>query len=296
MSYKHKTPHLGIPVVGHRDRIMPDVEMRKYTIIENMLIAGTQGLTEVVFDDGSYSLEEDGGEYAVSVKAGGTYPSMHGIVGGFYFKAASKVCWSGLRPDHAYYLYVKATPSTPHDHSSVRLAASTVLLGKGSLLMAYVDLREEVPEVDTRPDGKVYSADVARHASDSVNPHGVRMEQDELVVTRDLAIGAGAAVSVGDESFQGAEFAAALNVLMGRRVEVVDFESGGEKGVLLKAGSTVRFAQAQERGAPGRDGPAAGGIGVGYYGDDETVDSESEFKVYNHGAEGLPMRALVICG
>ena len=52
MTYKQKTPHLGIPVVGNRDRISPDVEMRKYTIIENMLIAGTQGLTEVVFDDG----------------------------------------------------------------------------------------------------------------------------------------------------------------------------------------------------------------------------------------------------
>lgn len=295
MSYRQKTPHLGIPVVGHRDRIMPDVEMRKYRIIENMLIAGTQGLTEVVFDDGSYALEKDGDQYAVSVRAGGTYPSMHGVVGGFYFRAASKVAWDGLKPGYAYLLYVKATPSTPHDHSSVRLTASTVRLGKGSLLMAYVDLREEVPEVDTQPDGKVYSQDVARHASDSSNPHGVSLEQDELVVTKELRLGPGALVDVDGHVMQAPDFAGAANALVGRKVQRIDFESGGAAGVVVRAAGKVVFASAQRRVTGALEG-VAGEVAVGYFGEDDSVDAEGEFKVYNTGTEGLPMRALVICG
>ena len=295
MSYKQKTPHLGIPVVGNRDRIMPDVEMRKYTIIENMLIAGTQGLGEVVFDDGSYSLEKNGDKYAVTVRAGGTYPSMHGIVGGFYFKAAAKVAWENLAPGHAHFLYVKGTPQTPHDHSSVRLASSTVRLGKGSLLMASVDLREETPEIDTNLDGKVYSADVARHAADTSNPHGVCFEQDELVIAKELRILAGALVEMEGSVFQGIDFVNAAAALSGRKVQTVSFKSAGPAGAIVKAQGKVLMAQVQRCVEGSFDGEV-GEVGVGYFGQDGSVDSESEFKVYNSGVENVPMRALVICG
>jgi len=296
MSYKQKTPYLGIPVVGKRDRIMPDVEMRKYTIIENMLIAGTQGLTEVVFDDGSYNLELDGDEYSVSVLAGGTYPSMHGIVGGFYFKAQAKVRWGGLRRGHFYYLYVKAMPSTPHDHSAVRLASSTVLLGKGSLLMATADLRAETPSVDESPDGKVYSKDVARHASDTSNPHGRKLEQEELVVTRELVLASGALVELEGEVMQGSDLVNAAAALTGRRAQTIDFYSAGAAGVVVKAAGKVRSVQVHRRATGSMMLGSMGDVGIGYFGEDESVDAEDEFKVYNTEAEGVPMRALVITG
>jgi hypothetical protein len=295
MSYKQKTPHLAIPVVGRGDRISPDVEMRKYTIIENMLIAGTQGLTEVVFDDGSYSLDKEGEEYSVSVRAGGTYPSMHGIVGGFYFKAAPKVAWDGLAPGRLHYLYVKATPQTPHQNSSVRLTSSTVELGKGSLLMATVDLREESPEVNPYPDGKVYSQDVARHASDTSNPHGRKVEQDEMVIAKALVLMEGAQVEIGSETVSAGDFVTAVAALVGRTAQSVDFDSGGLSGAVVRAGGKVLSVQVHRR-VVGSFDDSLGHVGVGYFGEDPSVDGEREFKVYNTGAEGVPMRALVICG
>jgi hypothetical protein len=294
MRYKQITPHLGIPVVGKGDRIMADLEIRKYTIIENMLIAGTQGLSEVVFDDGTYKLVKDGDRYDVSVTAGGTYPSMHGIVGGFYFKAAAKVKWDNLKPGYFYYLYVKATPKTPYENSAVRLSSSTVPLGKGALLMATVNLRDgEVLEVDTNPDGKVYSADVARHASDSSNPHGRKLEQEELFVTSVLTLAADAKVQIGGRELTTTEFAEAAAEVAGLTTEVVDFETGGTDGVLLTASGKVRSVQVHRR-APLDS--SVGEFAIGYFGDDDSVDKESEFIFYNNGDKGLPMRAVVTCG
>lgn len=295
MSYKQKTPHFGIPVVGKRDRIMPDVEMRKYSIIENMLIAGTQGLNEVVFDDGDYHLDEDGDQFVVNVRAGGTYPSIHGIVSGFYFRAPPRVRWEGLRLNHFYYLYIKSTPNTPHESSSIRAVSSTYKLGKGSLLVATVDLRGEIPLVDPNPDGKIYSQDVARHASDSSNPHGRRMTQDELVISKVLSLGEDAQIEIGGTLIPIVTFMETVASLGGRRTEVVDFDSAGKDGVLLRASSKVFSVQVQ-RIVTGSFEDSIGETGIGYFGEDDNTDEESEFVVYNTGASGIPMRALVVCG
>lgn len=295
MRYKQKTPHLGIPVVGQGDRIHPEMEMKRYTIIENMLIAGTQGVSEVVFDEGPYSIEEDGEEYVVTLKAGGTYPSIHGIVSGFYFKGSPILKWTGLKRNAFYYLYVKATSKTPHENSAIRLVSSTVRLGKGSLLVAAVDLKGEVAEIDIHPDGKIYSADVARHASDSSNPHGLKLEQEELVVTKELTISEEASVEIEGEKFSAGDFALSAAALVGRRIQVMDFPSAGVDGALLKCKSKVLTVHVSRRCTGSMD-KVAGEIGVGYFGEDESVDSEKEFKVYNTGEEGIPLRALVICG
>jgi hypothetical protein len=296
MSYKKKTPYLGIPVVGNGDRIMPDIEMRKYTIIENMLIAGTQGLTEVVFDDGDYHLDKVGETYSVNVRAGGTYPSIHGMVGGFYFRAPPKVIWEGLKPDCFYYLYVKATPNTPHERTSIRVTASRYPLGKGSLLVATADLRGEAPKIDAEPDGKVYSQDVARHASDDSNPHGRQLIQDELTIAKVLELGEGAQIKVAGSLIPIDTFAETVASLGGRRTERIDFNSGGPEGIVLRASGKVFSVQVHERGKPGIVDLAVGDVGIGYFGEDETADEECEFVVYNNGAEGVPMRALVVCG
>jgi hypothetical protein len=295
MSYRQKTPHFNIPVVGFGDRISPDQELRKYTIIENMLIAGTQGLTEVVFDDGDYHLDKDGESYTVNVRAGGTYPSIHGIVGGFYFRAPPKVVWSGLKPNRLYYLYIRGTVSMPHQNSDVRAVSSTYALGKGALLVAMVDLREETPFVESNPDGKVYSQDVARHASDTSNPHGRRLEQDELVIKNVLALGEDAQIEVAGSLIPIATFAETVASLAGRRTEVIDFESGGTAGAVVRASSKVFSVQVHRRVSEAFD-DSVGEIGIGYHGEDETADEEQEFVVYNTGAEGIPMRALVVCG
>jgi hypothetical protein len=294
MSYRQSTPHLGMPVVGKGDRISADVEMRKALIIENMLIAGTQGLTEVVFDDGTYKLIKDGDRYEVSVTAGGTYPSMHGIVGGFYFKGAPKVKWTNLKLGYTYNLYVKATPKTPHENSAIRLTSSPVMLGKGSLLMATVDLRADIPSVNTNPDGKVYSADVARHASDSSNPHGRILEQEELLISKALVLSVNANVQIGDVVISAEEFAKTAGLLVGSKTIIVDFETSGIDGVLLSVDGKVKGVEVHRRGA--LDDFIVGEISIGYFGEDDSVDKDSEFMVYNREGSGIKMKAIITCG
>lgn len=294
-KYKQRTSYLGIPVVGKGDGIYPDVELRKYTIIENMLIAGTQGLKEVVFDDGSYALEMDGDTYMVKAKAASPTPSIHGMVSGFYFKCASVVKWEGLKKGFFYYLYVKATPDTPYKSSAVRMVSSTVRIGSGALLVATVDLREETPELEVYPDGKVYSQDVARHASDTTNPHGLKMTQSELEITDKLSLGKDSIVELDDKKVEPDDMVMALASLVGRKVLIVDFDSGGPQGVIVKVEGKVVNVQVSRR-CSGRIDRLVGEVGVGYFPENDELDSEEEFVVYNTGEDGVPMRALVICG
>jgi hypothetical protein len=292
-KYSQKTPHFGIPVVKKGDRINGEQELKKYTIIENMLIAGTQGLKEVVFDDGTYALNKDGTVYNVTVISGGTFPSMEGIVGGFYFRGEAKVKWDNLKPGYFYYLYVKGTPKTPHDNWSIRLTSSKVLLGKGALLMATVDLREDIPVIETNPDGKIYSTDVARHASDSSNPHGRKLEQEELFITSILTLDSNAKIQIGGKELTPEEFAETAQNIAGLTTEIIDFDTAGEDGVLLSANGKVKSIQVHRRM------PLSSSVGeyaIGYFGEDDSVDKESEFMFYNDGGSGLPMRAVVTCG
>jgi len=44
MKYRQQTKILRLPVVGDGDRFDPKLELRKYQIIENMLLAGMKGV------------------------------------------------------------------------------------------------------------------------------------------------------------------------------------------------------------------------------------------------------------
>lgn len=65
--------------------------------------------------------------------------------------------------------------------------------------------------------------------------------------------------------------------------------------MVVRAAGKVRSVQAHRRVTDSLD-DSLGQFGIGYFGEDASVDDESEFKVYNTGVEGLPMRAFVICG
>jgi hypothetical protein len=294
-TYKHKTNHFGIPVLGFKDRIDPELEMRKYTIIENMLIAGTYGLSEVVFDDGSYLIENDGDEYLVKLIAGGSYPSAQGIVGGFYFHADPELVWRGLKNGFKYYLYLRATHKTPYECNAIRTVSSNLPLGKGSLLLAEIDLRDETPQLELNPDGKVYSTDVARHASDSSNPHGRIITQDEIVLEKRLSFQQNSVISINGIDMPIDTFSQTVSQVAGRRVEKIDFYSGGSSGVVLKASCKIFSVHVSRRVVEGFNG-IVGEIGIGYFGEDNSIDTEKEFSVYNNGDTNIPLRSLVICG
>lgn len=295
-TYKQKTPYLGIPVLGTGDRIKPQVELRKYTIFENMLIAGTQGMKEVVFDDGDYQVESDGDQFVVNVRAGGTYPSIHGMVGGFYFRAPARVKWEGLKANRFYYLYIRPTPNTPHENWSVRAVSSTYQLDKDSLLVATIDFTKEVPVLDSNPDGKIYSQDVARHASDSSNPHGRQVIQDELTIQKLLRFSEGAKIEIAGSAIPLDDFVKAAASMAGSRTEVIDFETGEDGMVVLRASGKVLSVEVHQRGDIRLRELGPGSTAIGYFGEDDNADEECEFVVYNTGDKGMPMRALVVCG
>lgn len=302
--YKQRTKLFGLPVIGLGDRIQPELELQKYQIIENLLVAGTQGVKNCVFDDGTFRLDRETDEtYYVALSASGMSPSAHGIVGGAYFCAPARLKWEGLKNGYRYWLYLRGNPKTFEDPSEVRAVTSQYQLEGDVVLLATVDLGSETPVVNPNPDGKIYSEDLARHISDCENPHGRSLFQDELTVRSKLILHDGddeAEVEILKDgqpmSFPAASFAEAVSVLAGRRIEFMDVESPGSSGRLIevKEAGAVRFVLASK--VRGEKPFQVGEVSVGYHGVDPNVNLPNEFMLYNDGAVGAPLRLMIFCG
>jgi hypothetical protein len=301
-AYKQRTKYLNMPVVGLGDRIDPKQELKRYQIIENMLIAGTQGVKCVVFDDGDYRVEkETDNTYMVSCLATGSMPCATGMVNGAYFNAHGQIRWEGLKKGTQNWLYITGGPKTFEDCTAIRTTSVKRDLGSRNshLLMGYIDLRTDKPVLNIYPDGKVYSDDVARHALDNTNPHGRSMIQDELIIHNNLQLGDEEHTPV-ISAYTGGEkkefpidsVAAAVSSLAGQRVLFVDFETGGDEGILLSVedGLNILFA------SPQGSSLSVGNFAVGYEGSDGKVDKSNEVMVYNNGDIGVKCRLMVICG
>ena len=56
-GYKRQTQHFGIPVPG-KEKLRSEVEMLKYQIIENQLLAASKGMKCAVFEEGQYTVQK----------------------------------------------------------------------------------------------------------------------------------------------------------------------------------------------------------------------------------------------
>ena len=181
-KYKKQTKELGIPVLSAGDIILPEVEMEKYTKIENLLLAGLGGMKTFVFEEGNFHIEEqDETNVVVSLHANG-YNSASGIVGGCYFKGKQRLVWDNLVKGREYYLYIKKNERldvNPSDFTTIskRRRKDSDLY----CLMAVVDLTTDYT-IDTSPIGKRYSRDVYDHLINNENPHGETLVQSTLKV------------------------------------------------------------------------------------------------------------------
>jgi hypothetical protein len=194
-GYKQRTRKLGIPVLGAGDGILADVEMHKWQIVENLLLAATRSVRSAVFSEGSWTCRQIDGEVSaiVSASAASHVPSICGVSQGIYFHGGQNVIWRNLKPGVRNYLYV-ATERATLLNPLVFRAYSTVGRRDGArdLLVASVDLTGDKPVIDAEPDGKARSdGDVfeRRHRSRnevvefvSGGPVGTRIEASAKIL------------------------------------------------------------------------------------------------------------------
>jgi len=295
-QYKQATKYFGIPVPGHRDGIWPDLELLKWQMVENMLLAAMRGNVNAVFREGDLRIQqESNGTYTVRLSATGNEPSVQGSVGGAYFDAASSVSWTGLELGRSYFLYVKGSSNTFQDPSDIVLIPSTTrLTTKYATLIAKADLTGEKPTVDRNPIGKVNARDLAQHVLDYDNPHGEKVIQDEILVRNHLAIGDGNDADLELEvNGKASHFPVSrLVASLINTMTFVDFTSGGTDGVTLKATGKVVFASVTRTNWKDL---GAGEVIVGFYGTSPEVQNPNEIVVRNTGLRGVLMRAMIVC-
>ena len=293
-QYKQATKHFGIPVPGWKDGIWPELELLKWQMVENMLMAAMRGNVNAVFREGSFQIrKETDGTYSVLLTSTGNEPSIQGAVGGAYFDPNQSVIWPGLEAGSAYYLYVKGSENTFQDETAVvPIASTTRMTTKYVTLIAKADLTGDKYEIDRNPPGKLNARDLAQHVLDFDNPHGEKLTQNELLVRNHLAIGdendADLEIDVNgkEHHFSASRLASVLST----KTEVVDFVSGGLAGTVITTTGKVLFANTVRTG----NGGTVGEVSIGFYGIDPTVESPDHIIVRNEGDIGISMRAMII--
>ena len=295
-SYKQHTKHFDIPVPGWNDSLWPELELKKWQMVENMLMSAMRGNVNAVFNEGDLRLRQEAdGTYTVTLSAVSASSAVKGTVGGAFFDIPSTVAWKGLQVGFPYYLYIKGSAKTFQDEESVEpVASQTRLATQYVTLIAKADLTAENPSIDRYPPGKVNARDLAQHVLDFENPHGEKMVQDELLVNKRLAIGDGndavLELDVNGEtnSFPVSKLVTALSTSR----TIVDFTSNGKTGVVLSGNGRVLFASVSRTDKSDR---VLGEVTVGYFGIDPDVQLPDQVIVYNTEYIGVTMRAMLIC-
>jgi hypothetical protein len=248
-EYKQKTKVLGIPVIGYKDGIFPEVELRKWQLVENILMAATRSMKNCIFEEGAWNVRKEPDDtYSVSLKndAARAVPSISGVIRGVYFSGGPSVSWMGLQPNKKHYLYLSTVRGTRLDPKAIRTYSAILRkTGRDIMPIAILDLTGESPKLDKHPESKVYS--------DSMAAPGMML-----------------------------------------RPEMTDFKSAGNDGFLISSQRKIAFIQVSRMYAGDLNGKM-GDIAVGYYGIDESVESDRQAILYNSGDSGIPLRALVFC-
>lgn len=294
MAYSYKTPIYGIPVVGNGDAISPEVEMRKYKIIENLLRAGMEGRSNCVFDDGDFHLNVlDDGKCEVTIVPGSGVPvAIFGIASGAYFEEKISVTWANLAKGYIHYLYIVGTENTFVEPSSYVVKSFTrEIASLDGVLVATVDYLGDFPILDEDPSGKMYADEVIRHMSNSSNPHGNELNQDVVNVSGNIVLGENASIKKITNGIVGDWFPSALK----EEIIVEKILSPGPAGVCVKIENARSIMFANASVIANNLGLSAGDISIGYNNEDENVDKHNEIMVYNSGDQGIPMMIWAYC-
>lgn len=289
-AYKQRTKILGIPVVGDQDRIYPEVELKKYQIIENLLLAGLKGAFNCIFDEGDMVIEENNDNFSVKILACGNKPAIEGVVGSAYFLISDMIEWNDLNRGKFYYLYITRTNHTFSNSSSIRtIATEYEQKNKNVILIGSVDAREEKIILNRTPKGKILNKELREHIINSDNSHGKNIVQDEITVRKRLTLGDGFGTEIIIHS-EKEKITLPVSCLI---PNIISFKSNGIEGIEITATNRVAFTQVSRES--GKEG-MLGEISVGYYGQDKNVKNFNNFIVYNEGDKDIPLRALIYYG
>lgn len=191
MPYKKKTKHYAIPYISDGEGMEGSEEAKIAQMIDNIMFAGNLGVSKALFDDGNYSLKKiDEERYSLFVQAGATY-SLIGIVNYQLFCTEEIVEFKDIYKGRFYYIYVGYSNSLNINSESFLKVVTTSKFSsddKTKVLIATVDYTGDVPVIEENPDGKMYSDEVLAHTSDTTNPHGRKLLQDELNILKKLTI------------------------------------------------------------------------------------------------------------
>lgn len=295
-QYKQATKHFKIPVPGWDDGIWPDVELKKWQMVENMIMSSMRGNTNAIFREGDLRLRQDVDEtYVASFSATGNEPALQGAIGGAFFNVPASIVWKGLEIGRAYYLYVKGSNNTFFEENDVvPISSVNRMVSPWVTLVAKVDLTGEELTIDRNPAGKLNARDLGQHVLDYDNPHGDKVVQDELLIRKHLAIGDGNDADLEfDVNGEVLNFKLSQLVSNLQRSEViVDFKTGGTDGVVINTSCRVVFASVI-RTSP--DGGEVGEISIGFSDTHPDLVLPNQIKVWNTGEIGIPMRAMIVC-
>lgn len=157
-TYKQKTRSLGIPVHGYKDGIFPEVEMRKWQLVENLLLAATRSVRNCIFDEGTWTIRkiDDTFRVGLGVDSSTAGPAISGVMKGIYFEVGPSIVWKDLKANEKHYLYLAPTSETRFNPRAVRHYARPRRMGlRDEMLVGILD--GQTGELEKNPEGKVYS-------------------------------------------------------------------------------------------------------------------------------------------
>lgn len=187
MSYKNSSRFYRIPVLGYGDTITEEEEMKKASIIDNLLFASNFGTSKCILEEGDYAVKsESGGCYYLEITKpeNGDY-SLLGIVNYRLFLSDKTEKSNVVTKGYTYNVYVEYISSTEYDASAFNIKAYCGYPPEDNeyrLLIAQIDLTDEKDIKLNTDTGKVYAKNILAHTSDFTNPHGKKLLQDELYI------------------------------------------------------------------------------------------------------------------
>jgi hypothetical protein len=308
--YNKKTEFYGIPILCEGQSLSEKEETKKFNIIENQLLGATKGVMCCVFEEGSYHIsKEDEKSFSVKLVPTGKSVALEGIVRGGYCLSKEKIVWGDLKKGRVYHLYVMHNDKLYQDEYAFSVTKKEHTPWDKNLnnylYLAKVDLTKEKPVIDSFPDGKVYANDIASHATDKTNPHGLELYQDTIVVKK---------LVFEDES--------------GRRIDLFSSKGGGvlndtvyDKYKEVKSRDVVVTKKGKEitvkESIFNTDSKGKEGVEISVSGEEilstsvtETIEKDSEVsfklgqvvvqnvnnytvKIYNNGEVGVPMSVVI---